>query len=104
MLDKATSSCDAKTNARIQELVRTKLRDRIVITVEHRLGNLMACDKVAVMHDGRLIEYGSPGALLSTLGSASKRLWESSNGSGRWYTCIFYGPGGYSMGLSIRTT
>jgi ATP-binding cassette subfamily C (CFTR/MRP) protein 1 len=83
VLDEATASCDAETNAQIQQVIQTVLRDRTVIAVEHRLENLLGCDKVAVLDNGRLVECGSPGTLLNTPGSAFKQLWEDSNRNAR---------------------
>ena len=83
VLDEATASCDVGTNARIQQIIHTALRDRTVIAIEHRVENLMGCDKVAVLDNGQLMEYGSPKTLLDTPGSALERLWEDLNRNDR---------------------
>lgn len=42
--------------------------------VSHRLATVMACDAVAVLEAGRLVETGRPADLLTTPGSAFAAL------------------------------
>jgi len=54
VLDEATSALDATTEAEIMETLRALSADRTVVMVTHRLANLAVCDRVLVMHEGRL--------------------------------------------------
>lgn len=50
-----------------------------MIVVAHRLDNILDFDKVAVMSNGTLVEFASPGDLLARE-SAFKELYESFSG------------------------
>ncbi|KJA20178.1 hypothetical protein HYPSUDRAFT_204055 [Hypholoma sublateritium FD-334 SS-4] len=65
MLDEATSAIDYKTDAIIQRTLRTQLaKDVTVVTVAHRLQTIMDSDKIMVLDNGRIAEFGKPADLL----------------------------------------
>ncbi len=66
VLDEATSSVEAKTDERIRETIREQFVDKgvTVITVAHRLETVLGYDKIVVLGDGALLEYGPPSELL----------------------------------------
>jgi len=66
VLDEATSSVDAQTDRQVQDTIRREFVDKgvSVITVAHRLETVLGYDKIAVLGEGKLIEYGSPSELL----------------------------------------
>jgi ATP-binding cassette, subfamily C (CFTR/MRP), member 1 len=76
VLDEATSSVDSKTDQKVQETIRREFVDRgvTVITVAHRLDTVMAYDRIAVLGDGRLLEYGSPSELAAIPGGELQKL------------------------------
>ncbi len=47
-----------------------------MLEVAHRLGSVMGSDQVAVMEAGRVLELGSPAALMGDPGSAFRRMVE----------------------------
>jgi len=67
ILDEATSSLDAATDAAIQRTLRSlpQLRDTTVLCVAHRLRTIIDFDLVCVLHDGRCVEFGPPVELAS---------------------------------------
>ncbi|CDS02183.1 hypothetical protein [Sporisorium scitamineum] len=65
VLDEATSSTDMDTDAMVQRVIRTALKDSIVICIAHRLKSIIDYDRVVVLQDGKLVECGSPNELLS---------------------------------------
>ena len=71
ILDEATASCDAVTDALIQELVRRLFKHCTVITIAHRLNTIADSDRIMVMDSGAVAEYDTPANLLATEGS----LW-----------------------------
>jgi ABC-type multidrug transport system fused ATPase/permease subunit len=48
-----------------------------VLTIAHRLETIMHCDRVVVMHEGRVAEAGPPQELRTTPGSKFAELWEA---------------------------
>lgn len=68
ILDEATSSIDALTEARLQKALRTLLIGRTSFVVAHRLSTIRSADQVLVLDDGRIIERGTHDQLLSLKG------------------------------------
>ena len=66
VLDEATSSVDVQTDQQVQDTIRREFVDKgvSVITVAHRLDTVLGYDKVAVLGEGEVLEYGSPSDLL----------------------------------------
>merc|ERR1739844_728993 len=64
IMDEATASVDADTDARIQNVIRTEFKDSTCITVAHRINTILDSDYILVMDDGKAAEFDSPGALL----------------------------------------
>ena len=65
ILDEATSSIDALTEARLQKALVELLRGRTSFVVAHRLSTIRHADLVLVLEQGRIIERGSHAELLS---------------------------------------
>jgi ATP-binding cassette, subfamily C (CFTR/MRP), member 1 len=64
LLDEATSNVDAETDTLMQLIIRKEFAQHTIITVAHRLNTISDSDMVAVMHEGKLMEFGPPGELL----------------------------------------
>jgi ATP-binding cassette subfamily B protein len=65
ILDEATSSIDALTEARLQKALATLLRERTSFVVAHRLSTIRSADLVLVLDQGHIIERGTHPALLA---------------------------------------
>ncbi|KAF6834852.1 ABC transporter [Colletotrichum musicola] len=65
ILDEAMSSVDGDTESVMQDVVDAEFRDCTVLAVMHRLKHVSRYDKVALLGDGQLLEYGSPSSLIS---------------------------------------
>ena len=65
ILDEATSSIDAVTEARLQQALVALLRGRTSFVVAHRLSTIRHADLVLVLDQGRIIERGTHASLLA---------------------------------------
>lgn len=65
ILDEATSSVDALTEARLQRALVALLRGRTNFVVAHRLSTIRHADLVLVLGEGRVIERGTHTELLA---------------------------------------
>jgi ATP-binding cassette subfamily B protein len=68
VLDEATSSIDALTEARLQKALLELLRGRTSFVVAHRLSTIRHADLVLVLDQGRIIERGRHAELLARRG------------------------------------
>lgn len=65
VLDEATSAVDMTTDALIQRSIREEFTDSTLLVIAHRLSTIADFDRILVLSDGMVAEYGSP-----------KELWE----------------------------
>jgi ABC-type protease/lipase transport system fused ATPase/permease subunit len=65
ILDEATSSVDAVTEARLQRALSKLLRGRTSFVVAHRLSTIRHADLVLVLDRGQVVERGTHVALLA---------------------------------------
>ena len=59
ILDDATASVDATTEAKIREGLREAMRGRTTIIIAHRLSTIALADEVVVLEDGRIAARGT---------------------------------------------
>ncbi len=59
ILDDATASVDATTEAKIREGLREAMRDRTTIIIAHRLSTIALADEIVVLDDGRVVARGT---------------------------------------------
>jgi ATP-binding cassette subfamily B protein len=64
ILDEATSSVDAYTEAIIQEALEELLKNRTSIIIAHRLSTVINADRIIVLDHGKLVEEGTHNSLL----------------------------------------
>ena len=64
IMDEATASVDAETDAYIQKVMRNEFASATCITVAHRINTILDCDRILVMSDGKAAEFDTPQALL----------------------------------------
>ncbi|HPT46666.1 MAG TPA: ABC transporter ATP-binding protein [Candidatus Rifleibacterium sp.] len=72
ILDEATSSVDSETEAIIQQAVQRLTSQRTSLIIAHRLSTIKNCDRILVLHNGRLVEQGTHEELLNARGHYHK--------------------------------
>ncbi|MFN4012681.1 MAG: ATP-binding cassette domain-containing protein, partial [Aquificaceae bacterium] len=60
LLDEATSALDAKREEEILNNLFSHFSNKTLILVAHRFSNLLRCDRVAVLKEGRIVFEGKP--------------------------------------------
>ncbi len=68
ILDEATASLDVPSERQVQEGLQTLLGNRTALIIAHRLSTVEIADRVLVIHDGRVVEDGSPAELIAGSG------------------------------------
>lgn len=64
LLDEATSALDNESEKRIQKALDSYTKDKITITVAHRLSTIEDADKILVMQKGSIVAIGTHNQLL----------------------------------------
>jgi ATP-binding cassette subfamily B protein len=80
VLDEATSNLDPGTEAEVEHALELLMQGRTVIVVAHRLSTVRRADRIAVTHDGRLVEVGTHHELVGAGGryAALAHAWARS--------------------------
>ncbi|CAN8026126.1 unnamed protein product [Ixodes persulcatus] len=65
LLDEATSQMDGDTDRLIQETLRKSFARCTIVAIAHRINTVLDYDKILVMGDGRVLEYGPVYQLLA---------------------------------------
>ena len=75
ILDEATSALDSRTEAAIQETLRSVAARRTTIVIAHRLSTVVDADQILVLDQGRVAERGTHAALLRK-GGLYAEMWQ----------------------------
>ena len=81
ILDEATASLDIPSERAVQAALRTVLAGRTALVIAHRLSTVLGADRVLVIHEGSVVEDGSPQQLIASGGrfAAMYASWDVLN-------------------------
>ena len=81
ILDEATASLDIPSERAVQAALRTVLAGRTALVIAHRLSTVLGADRVLVIHEGSVVEDGSPQQLIAAGGrfAAMYASWDELN-------------------------
>lgn len=65
IFDEATSNIDVESEECILSIIQELAKDHMVLMITHRLHNVLMCDQIYVMKQGKLVEHGTHRELLS---------------------------------------
>lgn len=74
ILDEATSSLDAKSEIEVQEALERLMKNRLVIIIAHRFSTIQNVNKIIVIDNGKIVDYGNPKELSEKPGIYSNLL------------------------------
>ena len=76
ILDEATSNVDTRTEQRIQDAMRTLMKDKTCFVIAHRLSTIRSADNILVLDKGQVVEQGTHESLMAQNGFYRK-LYDS---------------------------
>ena len=76
ILDEATSALDNESEAIVQKALNNLMKDRTVFVIAHRLSTISSADRIAVIHDGELVELGMHDELIQHKNGFYKKLYD----------------------------
>jgi len=72
ILDEATSALDTESEKAVQDALENLMTSRTSIIIAHRLSTVKNCDKIIVLKQGEIVEYGTHTGLIEKNGYYKK--------------------------------
>lgn len=83
ILDEPTAALDPIAEYEIYSSFNNIVQDKTAIYISHRLSSCRFCDKIAVFHEGNIVQMGTHAELLSNESGKYFELW---NAQAQYYT------------------
>jgi len=80
ILDEATSALDSESENAIRRALQRLMAGRTTLVIAHRLSTIQAADMIVVFDQGRVVEVGTHGALLTQTEGIYRRLHQEQYG------------------------
>lgn len=68
ILDEATSSLDAKSEKEVHESIELMIKNRLTIIIAHRFSTIQNVNKIIVIDNGKIVDFGAPQELANKPG------------------------------------
>jgi ATP-binding cassette subfamily B protein len=81
ILDDATSSVDVETETKIQDAMKSWLKDSAAFVVAQRISTVLHADKILVIDEGRIVAEGTHKELMKT-SKVYQEIYDSQLGDG----------------------
>ena len=78
ILDEFTSNLDYKKESLVNSILFKTFNKSTILVIAHRIKTVMKCDKVLVLHNGKVAEYGNPNELKRDKSSLFYKLYQKS--------------------------
>ena len=72
--DEHSASIDPLTDELITQTIKVAFKDATMLAIAHRIQSVLEYDKVMVMDEGKVVEFGDPGVLKHVKGGAFNSL------------------------------
>lgn len=74
ILDEATSSLDSKSEKEVHDALNNLTKEKLVIIIAHRFSTIQNVEKIIVIDNGKISDFGTPKSLASKKGIYSELL------------------------------
>lgn len=88
ILDEATSALDTVSEKKIQDSIERLVKNRTTLIVAHRLSTIRNADKIAVIGDGGMLEFGTYEELMEKRGELAALSNRSNHNSKNSYSIL----------------
>ena len=85
LLDEATASLDVENETKVQGALSRLLAGKTVLVIAHRMRTVEAADKIVVLKEGKVVEQGSPAALLQNPQGVFAHMRTLQSASAGWH-------------------